>query len=207
MPPLPDAPASYRVSCTGVNGAATWANVFHVNDGVGGASVADLNSFASDFANAFDGHLNEHQSDQSLLTAITVTDLTTTSGNVGTWAGSMAGDVSGQQCPAQVAACISWKIAARYRGGKPRTYLAGILEAQRADTTHFTPTAVSNWLSDASGFLAAVNGLSIGSNLVTLGCVSYYTGHALRGTGLFRPFIQVNVNARIDTQRRRLGKL
>jgi hypothetical protein len=41
---------------------------------------------------------------------------------------------------------------------------------------------------------------------VTLGTISYHTGHAVRPTPLFREYINVAVHERIDSQRRRSGR-
>lgn len=214
MPFLPDVTDVFRVSCRGSNAGAPWANVFHVRAiGEGDiATDAQLDTFASDFADAYDGHLLEHIENEVQLTDIVVTDLTSTTSGQGRWNGSKAGDYSGQPYPAQVAVVISWRQAFRYRGGHPRTYLPGIPLAAGADNRTLSPTYVAAYLSDGAGFLTAVNGLTIGGTSTELGMVTYYskplfpTPPHLRTNPIFYPFTAAAVHGRLDTQRRRLGR-
>lgn len=212
MTTLPDAPGIIQVVCKGNNDAAKWANVFHCRNNGSDPDVAMLNTFASDFATAYDGHLMEHVENEVFLTEIIATDLTTHTAAQGSWSGSVEGDYAGQPYPAQVAVVISWKQALRFRGGHPRTYLTGIPLAAGASNRLISPTYQADYLSDALGFLAAVNAITLGGADVELGMLSYYskvvnpTPPHLRTDPHFEPFYDAAVHDRLDTQRRRLGK-
>lgn len=110
--------------------------------------------------------------------------------------------------PPNVAVCLSWSINARYRGGKPRTYLAG--PPNTATTTQgygdITTTYASALRNAAQSMLNDINAASVGASLLTLGTISYSHNKAPRPVPLFVPFIGVHVHQRMDSQRRRLGK-
>lgn len=120
--------------------------------------------------------------------------------------GSFIGADTGFQQPASEAVCVSWQIAAHYRGGKPRTYMPGVTDhwvgtERLMDGTKRT-TMVTRWNSA----LSAVNALTTGgASNVKLGTVSFQTGNAWRSPPVFRPYISANVHPRFATQRRRLG--
>jgi hypothetical protein len=206
MPPLP--PVAQVVKCValGTYYGAHWANVFHVRYTGTTPTVADLNTFSTDFGNAYDGHLLEHISDGVTLTDVECTDLSSSVSAQGAASMSHPGDIAGDSLSASVAVCLSWKIARRYRGGHPRTYLCGIPDSVTANVQALSAGAVTNYQNDAAGFMAAVNAISLGGALVTLGCVSYVGGGVPRTVPLFEDFRGSTVNARLDSQRRRLGK-
>lgn len=108
----------------------------------------------------------------------------------------------------QVAACWSWTINRRHRGGHPRTYLAGL-------TTVITTSVGSNMISstwqnnlviNAQNFMLTINASVAGSLTWQLGTISYYNNHLALDPPVFYPYLGVEVGARLDTQRRRLGK-
>lgn len=110
--------------------------------------------------------------------------------------------------PPQVAVCLSWAIAARYRGGKPRWYLPGITTG--ALSASYGSAILPSWAATtqgaADGWLVAINGSSAGGSTVTVGTISFRTGNAPRVTPLFRSFTGITVHERLDSQRRRSGK-
>lgn len=109
--------------------------------------------------------------------------------------------------PPQVAVAVSWTIAEVYRGGKPRTYLPGIPTSALtvAGGSQLTATYAGAIDTAATSFFLAFNSANVLSTAVTLGTVSYFTGHAVRPTPLFRQFVAVRVHERLDSQRRRSG--
>jgi hypothetical protein len=108
-----------------------------------------------------------------------------------------------------VALCISWPIAAHYRGGHPRTYVAGmpIDQLDTAGGKSWQTSTQSTWEGIGSALIAAIGESVIRSGVeLALGTISYYTEKALRATPLFRTFEGAVVGKRIDSQRRRTGK-
>jgi hypothetical protein len=155
---------------------------------------------------AYDGHLLEHISDGVTLTDIDAVDLTDSLGAVGHHSGSYPGDVAGDSLTASVAVCLSWKISRRYRGGHPRTYLCGIPDSVTANVQQLSAGAVTNYLSDATGFMNAVNAIVLGGATVSLGCVHYIRNGLPLSPGEFDTIQSAAVHPRLDSQRRRTGK-
>jgi hypothetical protein len=119
----------------------------------------------------------------------------------------VGGDSSGPE-PPQSAICLSWKIAASYRGGKPRWYLPGIpfsAFVHQGDST-ISSTYANLLLGNASVFLGAFNGTLASGHAETLGTISFQSGHVARPVPFFRAFTDVAVHERVDSQRRRSGK-
>jgi hypothetical protein len=206
MAPLPPVPQVLRVAFSGTYYGARWANVMHVRYSGTRPFPADLDTFCSDMGTAYDGHLLEHISDGVTLTDIDAVDLTDSLGAVGHHSGSYPGDVAGDSLTASVAVCLSWKISRRYRGGHPRTYLCGIPDSVTANVQQLSAGAVTNYLSDATGFMNAVNAIVLGGATVSLGCVHYVRNGSPLSPGEFDTIQSAAVHPRLDSQRRRTGK-
>lgn len=129
--------------------------------------------------------------------------------NVGVSTPSAAGGRSVGVVTPNVALCISWPIAAHYRGGHPRTYVAGI-PIDQLDTVggkNWQTTTQSTWEGIGTALIAAIGESVIRTGVeLTLGTLSYYADKALRSVPVFRAFEGAIVGKRIDSQRRRTGK-
>lgn len=147
------------------------------------------------------------QSKDITLGAIVGTDLTNITGVVAT---STAPDAPGGtfagSLPANAAMCISWPIARHYRGGHPRTYLAGMNQSDVQNANTWTPAAVTSYVSGMVAFRTACNAVSLGTDTVAL-CVVH---RGPKKAPLAIPTIDVlgvpHTDGGIDSQRRRLGK-
>jgi hypothetical protein len=118
---------------------------------------------------------------------------------------AVGGSLGGNTLPPQCAAVISWGIGRRYRGGKPRTYIAGISEtAQVANGSSQVSNTYANILFQAAGqLLAGVATLAISGGSSILGTVSYRTLNAPRAVPIFEPYVAVHIHERLGSQRRR----
>lgn len=114
---------------------------------------------------------------------------------------------TGTALPAQVSAGITWKTAAHYKGGHPRTYLCGLPSDALEDVTRLGSGFQELLENAALGFRSDVNGLSAAPSItdVQFGCMSFVVGGAWRTPPLFRPITSAVIDGRVDTQRRRLG--
>jgi len=121
---------------------------------------------------------------------------------------ALAGTHAGVTLADNVASCLSWKIAAAYRGGKPRTYLPGVETGDLLNPAHLSVANVTARITAGTNFLTAVNADHIGGAALAevLGTVSFFTANAPRAVGIFRPYVGVTVHNRLDTMRRRLGR-
>lgn len=204
--PLPPIHDVCRISVRGNNAGLAWANVFHASVVTESLDTAELDNFADNIMSDYHAHMMAHVENEVRVTDVTVTCLDSDIAPQGAAAGSMAGAYSGQPYPAQVAVCISWKQALRYRGGHPRNYLPGIPLAAGADNHSLSPVYIASYLADANAFLAAINARSPGGNPCALGMVSYIKNKIYRVPPLFFPYASAQVHGRLDTQRRRLGR-
>jgi hypothetical protein len=182
-------------------------NVFHVRNGpsTAGYTLAGISSLATAMANAFTTHLRPRLSVSWSGDDVVAQDLSspTAPGVILSLSGN--GSTSGV-LPASVACCLTWKIARHYRGGHPRTYLGPLGSAALETATSFEAVFLTATQTAASSFLTAVNALTIEGNAQALVCLHRTLGGAQLATPTHSPILAVQVDSRLDTQRRRLGR-
>jgi hypothetical protein len=119
---------------------------------------------------------------------------------------ALSGSHTGSGSPANAAACITWLITIGYRGGHPRSYVPGIAAVDTLTVATFTGTFASSLAAGAATFRTSTNGYSTSPfSSVTLGTLSFVRNKLWRTPPVFVPYSGAIVDARIDTQRRRLG--
>jgi hypothetical protein len=183
--------------------------------------TADLNTMATAVRTAFATNLAARMSGFNKLDHVTCLDLGSAAGTQGLDGTAVSGTEAGS-CPvASMCVLINHKIARRYRGGKPRTYLPFGLGGDLTDPQTWSSTYVTNVQTGWTAFLAAINGHAFGA-LTTNGhvAVSYYqpggqwnivnnrpkyTPH-IRTTAVVDPILNSVVNSRPANQRRRLQR-
>jgi hypothetical protein len=102
---------------------------------------------------------------------------------------------------------LSWLSTVYWRGGKPRTYLPGVVQANLANALTLSAGGITAYNTGGAGFRTDVNALAPGTITgSSLGFVSFNSGNVPRATPLFFPITGVRVHPRLGTQRRRLGK-
>lgn len=211
--PLPFTDRGLKIAITGTYGTAKWANILHAQYTAGTPTAADLNTIASQFRLAWGTLQSTIVSSSSSITQVLVIDTGSVTGNSGLDNVPVAGIGTGASAVANIAMTLSWKIARRYRGGHPRSYLCGIVESAFLDQNHWVHANAAAVAGRGNTFIAAINALTYPSTgLLKLGSWSYYKGTdssgkpILRPTPVFDAFLSCAVDYRIDTQRRRLGK-
>jgi len=209
--PRPRPPTnSIRIALSGDYSGSEFANIFWLDAVISGTpTVGDLETLSTAFAGAWHTNVFTLQSSaaeisgyRSVLLLAGPTELSAAG------ALALAGTNGTDGEPAQVSAALSWQIAAYYRGGHPKTYMAGMASGHLANVRDLDPTYQAALVSGGAAFIAAVNALTTATiTAVTLGTVSFASGNAWRGTPVFRAYGSTpQVHPRIDTQRRRLGK-
>lgn len=209
---LPPAPKVLRVRLIGTSQTRPWVNVLHVRYTTGSPSTADCNTYASNISSYWNSSIAPVVTTQTQLNSVEVLDLDTDHGNIyvnntvrtGTKVGS-------SYAPTNTACCVSWKILRRYRGGHPRTYVAGVLFSDMVNGTTWSGTYVTAMSAAWNAFLTSVNSMT-GTNSPFFLCnVSYYKAHQGYPNDV-RPVPQLDdiqsatVHTRIDSMRRRTGK-
>jgi hypothetical protein len=101
----------------------------HVSYASAAPGSDDLNQYAENIGAEIGAHLLPLFSTQVTATEVMVTDLTSTSGARGIAPSRQVGTRPGLPNGAAVAALINFRVARRYRGGKPRVYVPFFVSA------------------------------------------------------------------------------
>lgn len=102
-------------------------------------------------------------------------------------------------------AVLNWRIDQYYRGGKPRTYMPGLVNTDTTDNVHLTTAALGTAQTQAAAFLNAVNALTAGAiTSCSLGTVSFQQKKQWRDAPVFYPYKGVTCRSVMGIQRRRL---
>lgn len=208
MAPLPDAAKVLKVAWEYGVEFQTNVNIFHVLYTGAGANQSDLDGITGDLETALKAFLNPLQDVDVVNQLITVTDLTSNTALTSSATPTGNGTHGGGMTPANCALCVSWNIHRRYRGGHPRTYVGGIPISAYLDERAFTTTYVNLAKTLADGFNTDVSNIGGGAyGALDLVNLSYYDQKVLRVTPITDRILSSTVNARPDSQRRRLGKV
>lgn len=213
MPPRPPLAQTVKIELNWTSdGIAVAHNIGYGLVGSGGDTTSDTllvaiaQSVHTHYASSgMPAQLSEHWG----LNFVTASDNSGASEAYGNSTASRTpGTDSSMPTPPQVAACLSWQIAARYRGGKPRWYLPGITTG--ALSASYGSALLPSWCdatkNAAVTWLDAVNTSAPGGATLQIGTISFFTAKAPRVTPVFRSFLGVVVHERLDSQRRRSGK-
>jgi hypothetical protein len=212
-PPIPA--GVVRVAVEGHSGTAPWVNTFWLaTTGASPPTGTQVSGLASSFMGLFNTMWSADTS-STAGTSQTICEWNDGAGNVVDGAAStpVAGTSGSGYLPASVAMVISWRLAQRYRGGHPRTYIAGCSIGMLATQTTFSTSVVSDMQTHVNTFLAAVNGLApSGFSSVTLGVLRQFANGGSEtkpptflNPPQFKPFVSGIVKPGVATQRRRLG--
>lgn len=211
MPPLPNAPQALRAKYSGTYNQTDWVNVFYLSYAGTTPTQADLDTLATGLRAAWLASLAPLIVSSCSLTYTEVLDVSRNPGAIGANNTVAVGVGSAPGFPAQVSMCISKKVARRYRGGHPRLYMPGVPSGHSTDGRTLIAAIVTLANTNAKAWRTAINALTTASTgAVALANVSYYYtptpggGSQLRPTPIVEPISDCVVNARVDTQRRRL---
>lgn len=177
-PPLPERPVvRCRLIYAPETGQVAGQRVYLAYSG-SAPSGADCTTLAGDVAAAWLTHLAPVTTVNWQLTEVDILDIATDSGFSGQWVGTHAGTRSGTVLPQQVATNVEFGIARRYRGGKPRMYLAPGVNSDAVTNAAWESGYITAVNSAVAAFFSEIEGLTIGS-MGTLSHVnvSFYQGY------------------------------
>lgn len=201
---------SVRAAVSGVFGSSVWTNIFWFHSThTTPIDSATMNTFCGNLFDVIKVNYIANTSNQNAITSVEATYFPTGSPLVvvGTHTGSTAGGVSGDPLPASIAAVISWQSGVYWRGGKPRTYVAGLDISAQGNETELAGGFVTALQTDGDNLIAAMNALTSGNfDSIQFGLVSFVSGGVDRTPPEFFPITGCAVHPRMDSQRRRLGK-
>lgn len=127
MPPLPSPGHVIELALQQLLGTDTdCLNKLYFSYAGGPIVTADMATWLEAVVAAWTGHMPAVLCDDISLTETTGTDLSSDVGVRNTVISAVPGTAAGPSVPAGTAFVIKYGIARRYRGGKPRSYLAGL---------------------------------------------------------------------------------
>lgn len=215
MPALPNVPNVLKVVLSGTLGSQNWAIVLHESWSGGGPSVADLDTYATALEASWSTNMKSIFPSDVVLTQIKVTDLTSSTGNQGTWSGSVAGTGSGQINSGNAAVLLNYPSSFRYRGGHPRTYLPPATAADLTNSNTWNGTLTGAVTTGWTAFCVTMNTSSYSSFTCGGQCAVSYVSTAINPTPPHRrttpivmgiPSGTFSVVAKVASQRRRIGR-
>ena len=188
-------------SCTGI----PTANIFHASYGGTPPTATQAATLAGNLIGAFRSSFQALVSTEYLCNLCRVTDLASSTGAVAESAAGWAGTLAGQALPNQTAMLVNWLVGRRYRGGHPRTYLAGLVQIELSNPTTWDPSYLGEWQIAVNNWHSALNGGAIGS----FGPFSHVNVHMIHLGAyvvppLVDPILSGAPNPTPGTQRKRL---
>lgn len=206
MPALPPVPGVLRIRLAGLYQGGAWNAIQHWHYTGPQPSSPTVSSVCDGFSSAWDTWIGPTCSTTVSLLTVEGWDLTTPTGANGISAAGGTGDlVLGSDLPRQIAAVASWKVNMRWRGGHPRTYWPSGRTSNVQNGNSWTATSITNFSVANQSYLNAVNAITAGGLTGKLCCVRYVSGGQILPNPLVLDIVGVDIDSRIDTQRRRLG--
>lgn len=199
-------PRTAKVIVSGTNGPTKWANVFHVGYLTDFLDGTEVQALADQFYTAYANNVKPVMCSGSAIMQCTAQDISTNTGPVKDHIATTLGSNVAGPGPAQVSACITWHVATHYKGGHPRTYLPAIPYTATSDGRSWGSSYQALLNTAASSLFTAVNAINVGAaGVVTLVAVHRVRNKVVLNPPTTEPIVSVEVDTRIDTQRRRIG--
>lgn len=196
---------------SGLNQGHTWANIFHLLYTGAAPTNVQLNGLCSNIANLWGTALARDVMTTTTLTQVIAQDLTNPSAATGIASSVKTGSSTATgTLPVNVALCITWKTAERWRGGHPRMYMSGLGQSLITNGNSWQGTFQTQVQADANTFHTGLNALTDGGDTWQHVCLrrqqTLVDGtHVAINPPRPVPILSGIVDARVDSQRRRLG--
>jgi hypothetical protein len=206
--PRPNPPAdTIKVAISGTIWGHKWANVFWLEVTKSApVTVNDLSALATALASAWNTDLVTFCGSQHVTTEVQVTYYDTTGPTLQfVDAVNLVGGQPSTFPDASAAYLIDWVISAIYRGGHPRTYLAGPNNGDVVTGGQLAGGVQTSFATHSNAFRNAVNAITT-TNITTvvMGTVSFVHALAWRSPPVFRAYTSTKVNGSIGTIKRRI---
>jgi len=191
-------PQGIKVAMNAVQNGVPIVNVYHVR-GTAPITLEQLEDVGQVFVDWWEElRMGVHQS--VVMQDITVTDISVANGqqHQETTFANPAGNVSTAATAANAAAVISWRTPNTGRSFRGRTFVGGIPNAALTNAQEMTTTQAAFYAVTAFSLIDALQ--TAGKALAVL---SKYSAGVLRVAGLLTDIVNVIVDVKVDSQRRR----
>lgn len=180
-------------------------NVFWLNLTATTHAVADLGNVVDAMVTAFNTRFGPDLSGNYVTTGSKATWLYASGQAIeyhGTY--NLSGSHTGNEVSEAACIVVNWAINDYYRGGHPRSYLAGAPSAVTSDFRTVSPSYASTMAGHGNSWISDVNALTHGGiSAVQLGTVRFASGNAWLSPPVFRAYQSCSVRLVFGTQRRR----
>ena len=203
--PQPPVPGVVKIELLGSLTGIPTANIFHASYGGSPPTSTQAQTLANNLIGAFRSAFQALVSTEYNCTLCRVTDLSSPSGAVAESAAGWSGTLSSQPLPNQTAMLVNWLVGRRYRGGHPRSYIAGLSQIELGSPTSWDPAYLGEWQIAVNSWHSSLNGGAIGS----FGPFSHVNVHMIHlGAYVVPPVVDAILsgapNPTPGTQRKRL---
>jgi hypothetical protein len=206
MAALPPVPNVLRIRLAGLYDGGPWNAIQHWHYTGSAPNSTAVSAVCQGFETAWDDFIGPTCHTSVSLEAVEGWDLTSPSGANGIAQSGATGDlITGSQLPRSVCAVVSWKVNFRWRGGHPRTYWPSGTTTSTQNGNSWTTTALNQFATGNQSYLNSVNSIVASGLTGKLCCVRYVADKQLLANPLVLDIVGLDVDSRIDTQRRRLG--
>ena len=204
-PPIP--PGFAKVVLSGTLYNHRWVNVFYLQITTGGVvTVNDLQTVANGIASSWNTRIRPSLDNVCVLTGVQIIYVPSVGNEVvfqGTYTYTGAGN--DHVSDAGAAYVIDWTISAAYRGGHPRSYWPGVINAYVTNGSDITAAGLTALNTAATNFRNDINVLTATNiTAVVMGTLSFASGKVWRGTPIFRAYNSNKVRNKLGSQRRRI---
>lgn len=209
MPPQPAVPHVVRIAINQTIATRPIVNILHVQYAPTSdfLTAAQLDAFVKAVSDIWQGQIIPLQSSAITLLGAFGQDLSSDTSPSGSWTTAAGGLAAGTSLSASVAVCVSWKQAQRYKGGHPRTYLAGLPTAATNSPSTISASTVTAVSAAANSLRTGIQGIATsGVSSASMVLVRYFLNKVPLTNPLTNVITASSVNSRLDSQRRRLGK-
>lgn len=209
MPARPFVANVCKCVFSGTISAHNFAIVTHFQYSGTAPTAAQLNTLAADFNSSWASDMSPLLVSNTILTAVTITDLASSLGAQGVAATARTGSNGGTTIGGNTSVLVNYPSSIRYRGGHPRSYLPAPPESELASASTISTGAQTSYTTAWNFVLSNMFGVSIGTFTTAGQCaVSYVTAGAPRVTPVVMPISQsaITVELQLASQRRRIGR-
>lgn len=192
-------PNGVEIVLNGVQNGVPVINVFNVKD-EDEPTPARLTTIADQTKTWFNTYYKPLLHTSYTLQSIKVTALTAATGpqvNI-TYPSGNQGTSAGAAAAANAAAVISWRTASIGRSFRGRTYVGALGAPELVTAQSLDPSSQSALLSAGVNLIELLGDIGL-----VLSVLSRYAAGVLRVTGLLTEIINVFVDSKVDSQRRR----
>jgi hypothetical protein len=208
MAPLPPAVGVVKVTFVQtLSGRQFGDSLYFVSTDGSAWNMADLDALAFKCMTAYATNILPLQADNLVFDAAMVLDLSDDDGRQAISVSGAHGSSGGTMTlPLNCVAHIVFNPPRRYRGGRPGYNVSGLDMSMLADDKSFIPAQATVIDSAISTMIAQIVATELGFKALEHAVVSYVLAGAIRAVPLVLEPIAQEIQERICTLRRRLGK-